>query len=45
VEVLSQMINKTKERTTSRHADSKTIQDTLIASIDDGEVELEDVVK
>ena len=45
VEVLSQMINKTKERTASRQADTTIIQDTLIAGADDGEVELEDIVK
>jgi ribosome-associated translation inhibitor RaiA len=45
VEVLSQMINKTKEKISSRQADSEKIQDILIAGVEDGDVELEDVVK
>jgi putative sigma-54 modulation protein len=45
VEVLSQMMNKTKERIASRQADADLIQDTLLESADDDEVELEDVVR
>src|SRR5689334_1296083 len=45
VEVLSQMINKIKEKKSSRHADTEVIQDILIEAADEGEVELEDVVK
>jgi ribosome hibernation promoting factor len=45
VEVLSQMMIKTKERVASRHADTDLIQDILIENADDGDVELEDVVR
>jgi len=45
VEVLSQMINKIKEKKTSRHADMEMVQDILIDGVDDGEVELEDIVR
>jgi ribosome-associated translation inhibitor RaiA len=45
VEVLSQMMNKTKDKMASRQADADIIQDTLLEAADDGEVELEDVVR
>ena len=46
VEVLSQMIKRSKEKHTgARQADSIAIQDAILEGEDDGEVELEDVVK
>ncbi len=45
VEVLSQMMNKAKDRIAGRHAGTDMIQDILIGSVDDNDVELEDVVR
>jgi putative sigma-54 modulation protein len=45
VEVLSQMMNKTKDRNASRQGDANIIQDALLEAADDGEVELEDIVR
>lgn len=46
VEVLTQMLQKDKHKhVDSRQAEAIAIQDALIESDDDGEVELEDVVK
>jgi hypothetical protein len=39
------MMNKTKDRITSRQADANMIQDSLLEGVDDGDVELEDVVR
>ena len=45
VEVLSQMINKSKDRMANRQADAEIIQDTLADETDDTDVELEDAVR
>ena len=45
VEVLSHMMNKNKDKISSRQADADIIQDNLLAAVDDVDVELEDVVR